>query len=575
MRYFLYALIPLFLSAQERGIKLSQSAGPEKRIALVIGNAKYSSSPLRNPENDAIDMAKVLSNANFVVDAYTNLNQKEMKRAIRRFGEQLNSNCVALFYYAGHAAQVSGKNYLIPIDADIVKEEDVELESVDVARVLAEMEAARSRLNIVVLDACRDSPLPRTFRSTARGLAQMTAPVGTLIAYSTSPGSIASDGSGRNGLYTGKLLKYLGERGLRLEDVFKNVRTEVREESGGAQITWESNSIEGDFYFHDAIATIIPPAPKEPLPSSEKTQANKEFSLDDIESERVAGNRKLQAMKDAFEKVQDLLKDTTVSNSKKDLARQRFLGFFAEDLTWTNEDDAMRKLVSKNLDINFILVEGGTFQMGDIDGTSDAKPVHKVALKSFSVSATEITFEQYDSYCYAIGKEKPDDNGWGRSNRPVINMNWEDANGFCKWTSGITGTTIRLPYEAEWEYTARGGKKTHGNRFSGSNSIESVGWYKRNAGSQTHGVETKQPNELGIYDMTGNVWEWCQDYADPNYYRTSPSDNPHGPSTGNYRVLRGGGWINSDSYCTVGTRNGNSPDVRNQYCGFRVVQELQ
>jgi formylglycine-generating enzyme required for sulfatase activity len=197
-----------------------------------------------------------------------------------------------------------------------------------------------------------------------------------------------------------------------------------------------------------------------------------------------------------------------------------------------------------------------------------------VAVNGFNISETEITFMQYDGYCEATGKEKPSDNGWGRGARPVINVSWDDAIGFCKWASSFTGANIRLPYEAEWEFAARGGKKNHGNKFSGSSLIESVAWSGKNAGNQTHNVATKQPNELGIYDLSGNVWEWCQDWYDAKYYKAAPPNNPKGPSIGTYRILRGGSWVNSDVYGLVGTRNSNPPDRRSTGIGFRVVQEL-
>jgi formylglycine-generating enzyme required for sulfatase activity len=307
--------------------------------------------------------------------------------------------------------------------------------------------------------------------------------------------------------------------------------------------------------------------------------------LDDIDAEiaarkseeaRIDNERKqkLQVMKDAYEKVQEFLKDVSLEKSKKDLARQRFLQFFSENLAWTNEDENMRNIVSINLEIEFMFADGGTFLMGVADTLSDPKSIHSVIISRFNISKTEITFMQYDRYCEATGKEKPSDNGWGRGKRPAINVSWDDAIGFCKWASNFTGTTIRLPYEAEWEFAARGGKKSHGSRFSGSNSIESVGWYRLNAGNQTHDVATKQANELGIYDLTGNVWEWCQDWYDVNYYKTAPTNNPKGPSIGTYRALRGGAWANSDAYVLVGTRNSNPPDRRSTGIGFRVVQEL-
>ena len=180
-----------------------------------------------------------------------------MKQAIRDFGEKLeNGGGVGLFYFAGHGLQAEGQNYLVPIGARIKKPLDIELESVKLQRVLNEMEFAKNRLNIVVLDACRDNPYAGAYRERERGnatsglAAPTRAPIGTFIAYSTAPGMAASDGKGQHGLYTEELLKALDyAEGMKLEDVFKKVRSKVRQRSKGRQIPWENSSVEGDFYF--------------------------------------------------------------------------------------------------------------------------------------------------------------------------------------------------------------------------------------------------------------------------------------------------------------------------------------
>ncbi len=159
-----------------------------------------------NPVNDARDIAQALTRLGFEVIHRENLSQSEMKRAIRAFGEKIRSSDVSLFYYAGHGIQVNGENYLVPVDATINHEAEVEYEAVDLGLVLAQMEQAKNRVNVVILDACRNNPFARSFRSASRGLASVTAPGGTLIAYATAPGSVAADGGARNGLYTQELL---------------------------------------------------------------------------------------------------------------------------------------------------------------------------------------------------------------------------------------------------------------------------------------------------------------------------------------------------------------------------------
>ena len=247
--------------AQSKGIavKKRNPAAGENRVALVIGNAKYAVSPLRNPVNDARAMADQLRKMGFEVIALENASQRKMKKAINAFGRKIKDGGVGLFYYSGHGMQVGGKNYMIPIGAVVETEQDVEIESVAANRVLAKMHAASNRMNIVILDACRNNPFARSFRSGVQGLATMDAPAGTLIAYATAPGRVAADGDGKNGLYTEELIRFMKKPGLKLEEVFKRARAEVSRRSDGKQIPWEASSLTGDFYFAQikAESTVI------------------------------------------------------------------------------------------------------------------------------------------------------------------------------------------------------------------------------------------------------------------------------------------------------------------------------
>lgn len=234
-----------------RTINYNPAVSKEKRYALIIGNSDYQESPLRNPANDANAMANALKELGFQVSSYTNIGQNDMKRYIREFGNKLAAEKgIGLFYFAGHGLQLNGENYLVPVDANIQKEQDVEFESVNLKRVMGEMDYAQNDLNIIILDACRNNPFARSFRSSGnQGLASTTAPSGTFIAYATAPGSVASDGVGENGLYTQELLKAIKQPNKKIEDVFKQVRNEVYNKSGKQQVPWENSSIFGDFYF--------------------------------------------------------------------------------------------------------------------------------------------------------------------------------------------------------------------------------------------------------------------------------------------------------------------------------------
>ena len=243
---------PKTAKADDRGFTMTaKELKSEKRVALVIGNGAYKTGRLANPINDAQAMGRQLKALGFEVMVHTNLDQNAMKRAIIDFGRKLRgSGGVGLFYYAGHGMQVGGRNYLIPVGAQIEGESYVDVEAVDIARVMAAMGEARNRLNIVVLDACRDNPFARSTRSTSRGLAFSSAPRGTLIAYATAPGRVAADGKRGNGTYTEALLKHMKTPGLPVEEMFKRVRADVMSESGGKQTPWESSSLTGRFEFN-------------------------------------------------------------------------------------------------------------------------------------------------------------------------------------------------------------------------------------------------------------------------------------------------------------------------------------
>ena len=239
----------------------------------------------------------------------------------------------------------------------------------------------------------------------------------------------------------------------------------------------------------------------------------------------------------------------------------------------------------------FVLVEGGTFSMGSGTGIeAHEKPEHQVSVHTIYVGKTEVTFDEYDRYCDSTKQSKPDDMKWGRGHRPAIVVSWLDAVSYCNWLSKqdrlqpcymINGKEVtwldtangyRLPTEAEWEYAARGGSKSKKTIYAGAEKPDDAAWYNINSGEKTQPVSQKTSNELGLYDMNGNVWEWVWDIYDGTYYQKSPMENPAGPAIGDYRVMRGGAWYNNVSYITVSTRQYHTPDFKQNSLGFRVVR---
>ncbi len=259
-----------------------------------------------------------------------------------------------------------------------------------------------------------------------------------------------------------------------------------------------------------------------------------------------------------------------------------FILFASFCLAQTNTADSKRLLKERdslmavsilNLDSDFVFVQGGSFKMGlpdtsDVEGGDISKPQHKVTIKSFYILKTPVT----QALWYSIMDTNPSihKNCYAC---PVENVSWYDAQKFIEKLNKIKKAHYRLTTEAEYEYAARGGDKSKGYNYSGSNNEDEVAWFEDNSGRQSHPVGQKKSNELGLFDMSGNVWEWCSDWYEMYYYKVSPSDNPQGPVQGEKRVLRGGTWLSLDEGCLVTSRGQLQPYLKGKFIGFRIVRD--
>lgn len=577
----------------------SGQALAEKRIALVIGIGKYitdSLPPLANPPNDAKLMAATLRDLDFEVLERLDLNQNGIRRAIRDFGSALDKageDAVGLFFYAGHGVQVNGSNYLLPVDANIQREGDVEIEAVNASTVLSMMEFSRARINFIIMDSCRNNPLSRSFRSATRGLARMDAPRGTLIAYATAPGDVAADGTGANSPYTLALSKAMKIPGLSVEQMFREVRNQVMASTKDFQVPWESSSLTGaDFYFKDGPATMAAPAQPTPQPAAPQQQADivawqsiqDSTNPEEIEAFILAfrdspfvgmARAKLKALKKQQVAVVVPPPQPTPPPSQVKPAVGVYPGDMFRDCAECPE---------------MVVIPAGSFRMGDLSGVNE-KPVHNVRIpRPFAVGKYEVTFAEWDS-CVAAGgcSHRSDDKSWGRGNRPVISVNWNDARAYVRWLSHKAGKQYHLLSESEWEYMARSGstsKYPFGNSegslcIHGNGADTSTGYDWRNKlcrdgyGKQTAPVGSFQPNSFGVYDTVGNVWEWVEDCWHGSY-AGAPGDGVAWTSDGDCskRVLRGGSWINEPWNLRSTYRHRNTIDYRYNSIGFRVARTL-
>jgi len=250
--------------------------------------------------------------------------------------------------------------------------------------------------------------------------------------------------------------------------------------------------------------------------------------------------------------------------------------------------------------VEMVTVQGGSFYMGnnymENAALSDEAPEHKVEINSFKMSKTEVTFDLFDLFCDATGWKKPKDASGRRGKIAVYNVSWEAAVMFCNWlsrcerldqyydiqrdsasfrvTCNESAKGYRLPTEAEWEYAARGGKDGKPTVYSGSNDVKAVAWCKVNSQNSPHDVGKLAANEIGLFDMSGNVWEWCWDYYDKNYYKNSPASNPRGGDKGPDRVFRGGSWTSPTEDLRLTLRGHNASNQSSGGVGIRLAQNL-
>ncbi len=564
------------------------------RKALVIGNASYQSSPLRNPVNDVNLVADKLQKLGFAVTKVTNADQRSMDQALNSFAAGLTGSDEAVFYYSGHGANVDGINYLIPVGREINYEEDLPYFAFNCNHAMDLLQ--RARITVAVLDACRDNPF-RGVRSGSKGLANMQGKAGSqYIIFATEQGKTAADGSGSHSPFTESFVSYLDEP-LKVEDLMKRVTQDVKTRTYSRQIPWTSGNLIEDFYFARATGNV----PATQLPEEAQAQTVRNYGWILVSSSQEADVYLDGSFKGRVSAAADLkISGVTVGShsleartSGKSESKNLYVGKNQESAAhfgWTPD--------------NMVLVERGSFQMGSNDGDSDEKPVHPVTVSSFWIGKYEVTQAEWQE---VMGSNP---SNWKGDRLPVEQVSWYDAVSYCNKRSiqeglqpcyTISGSTdpanwgavptssnatwnaaicdwsangYRLPTEAEWEYAARGGKHSKGYKYSGSNDISSVAWYDGNSSAKTHEVGTKTANELGIHDMSGNVWEWCGDRYDKRYYSKSPGSDPVGAGSGSFRVLRGGSWYGNDNYCRVAYRLNGNPVFRGSNLGLRLARAV-
>ena len=591
------------------------------RLALVVGNSHYQHAPLVNPRNDARDIQQALEGVGFQVILREDLNRRGLITAINQFSAKLaQQGGVGLFYYAGHGVEIDGVNYILPIGADIQNEADIEFEALNVRRLLRNMEQARNRLNLVIIDACRNNPFSHSFGRTirTRGLGRMSAPIDSLIASSTASGQIAADGAyGRNSPYTQQLLKFINQPGLSVEHLFKEVRKGVLKETNNRQRPWEISLLTQDFYF------VEPDKPEKAVLAVKPTPAEA----------RVRIMNTVQAYRVGIELEPDDY-DIEVSHPGYVTHRQVY-SLDAGDQVLVIELEPVASVASvvaepespnRSLNPEMVTIPGGCYQMGSPEseeGRDDDERQHRVCVDDFQIGRYEVTVAEYRRFvestgykteaerhvewegCWASGAgdytwkwhagvswRNPNPNHAHQETHPVSCVSWNDAQAYLEWLSKETGLAYRLPTEAEWEYAARAG--TTRARYWGEDADEACRY--ANVGDKTKGpdniswdeahncqdeyffvapVGRYQANPWQLYDMLGNVWEWtCSSYEsgyDGTEGRCLGKNNANNSAL---LVLRGGSWTHRPRGVRSANRGWNAPSFRDTALGFPSCQVI-
>jgi len=515
--------------------------GPEKekRVALVMGNGAYRNARhLRNPTNDAKAMARLLDRLGFEVIHGQDLTKLEMERAIGSFGRAFTKSGVGLVYYSGHGIQVNGRNFLIPIDALLEYLEDIDLEALDLDLILARLRRAQSRLNIIVLDACRDNPFGPDSRSwTTKGLAPVQAPMGTLISFSTAAGETAADGEGEYSPYTASLLTHLQTPGLKIEEVFKRIREEVYYKTNKRQMAWVSSSVMGDFYLTPAKAGENPPAPApkakpRPVALAKPTLGQVEVTsnVDGVEVE-LAGGRYTTRAEQAV-----VIGQVMPGQHQVRAFKEGFQGWQGRVTVTPNQTTSLRI----NMDPKEELPKSFTNSIG--------MKFIKIPDMDLYLGIYEVTQAQWKALMGSNpSKFKSDDH-------PVESVSWYDIHKFIEILNGMEGKDkYRLPTEKEWEHACRAGSTDKWCFGDDESQLKNYAWYVLNSDDSTHPVGLKRPNPWHLNDMHGNVAELCLD------------------DWGYREINRGGSWCSLINR-TQCSRYGMTPKYsKYPFIGFRLV----
>ena len=494
--------------------------------ALVIGIDGYRNvTPLKNARADAESMQRALAAAGYAVSLYDkDVGQVALKDALRVFRNQVQGGDEVVVFFSGHGVQLSGVNYLLPADVRGDDEEQVKDDGIPLWKILTDLKERKPALTLAIIDACRNNPFEGKGKTLGgKGLAATSAATGQMVIYAAGEGQkaldrLSNDDPVRNGLFTRVFVREMEKPGVPVHQVLKNVREEVARLAGKIgyeQVPATYDQVLGDFYFR-------PPTDRKDDPPAPTEQRRPPVSDSNVIA-RPPGAA------------------PSVSRDCPECPEM-------------------------------VVIPAGSFEMGSPASEAgrdvDEGPVHRVQIgRAFELGKTEVTQGQWK----AVMGTNPSNNSQCGDTCPVEKVSWEDAQEFIRRLNARTGKVYRLPSEAEWEYACRAGRRE---QYCGGDDLGRVAWTDGNSGSKTHAVAQKAANAWGLYDLSGNVWEWVEDCHHVSYAGAPSDGRAWVESACVGRVLRGGSFFNGPQFARAAFRY-RSPSDRDYYgIGFRLARTL-
>jgi formylglycine-generating enzyme required for sulfatase activity len=559
-----------------------------QRVAFVIGNEAYPEAPAEAAVDGARELAGVLRQGGFKVFYLENARRDEILQALAAFARSLDRGGSGLVFYAGHAVQHQGRNYLVAIDAKIAGPDDLRREAVDLDLLLDPLIVARTPGSVVVLDASRANPWQRRLGGgNVRGLAEPEEMKAISFICSAAPGRVVSDSPKAARAFAEKLVEALRTPGLGLAEAVNKTRTAVARLNGRSQRVWQSSPLPADLVvLPEAKAAAARPADKmelgfwetikesdNPADYSAYLSAYPEGQFALIAKAKLAG---LQPKSPSLPRL--AAGEQTAAAAPDRAPPQASAPAPSSPPTLTPPPAPASSAPIRDCQVcpELVLIPVGTMTMGAADGFAFETPLREVTIaKPFYIGRREVTFDEWDA-CLAEGgcQYRPGDRGQGRGLRPAVDLDWNDAQAFVIWLTRKTGKNYRLPTEAEWEYAARAGTKS---AFYWGPAIEKD---RANcAGCNSQPLNQAVPtgtfpaNAFGLLDMAGNAAEWVEDCWEDSY-RNAPRDGSAVKKPDcRERVLRGGSFNNDQRFVRTAARFKYDFDVRYYTNGFRVVRE--